>query len=69
MSNITELAKTVNAKNLSETVKKAYMIDSSHCQCDGRIYSVTSVVPCNIYKSKCVYVSILNSYRAVIIGD
>ena len=69
MSNISELAKTLSARKNTDACKKAYIIDNTHCQCDGKIYRITSVVPCNIYKNKIVYVSILNNYRAIIIGD
>lgn len=69
MSNISELAKRVNSANNNAEVVKARMIDSTHCSYNANIYRTFSIVDVNLYPGKIVYVSLVNNWKAVIVGD
>ena len=70
MNNVNRLAARIRqAKGGSEEVKKATIIDGLQLVCNGRYYRYRLAVDIVTYPRKSVYVSILDSGTAVIVGD
>lgn len=70
MNNVAKLASRIRqAKGGGEEVKKAIIIDGLQLVCNGRHYRYRLAVDIVTYPRKSVYVSILDSGTAVIVGD
>ena len=70
MNNVAKLASRIRqAKSGGEEVKKATIIDGLQLVCNGRYYRYRLAVDIVTYPRKSVYVSILDSGTAVIVGD
>lgn len=70
MNNVAKLAYRIRqAKGGGEEVKKATIVDGLQLVCNGRYYRYRLAVDIVTYPRKSVYVSILDSGTAVIVGD
>lgn len=70
MNNVNKLAARIRqARGGGEEVKKATIIDGLQLICNGRYYRYRLAVDIVTYPKKTVYVSILDSGSAVIVGD
>lgn len=70
MNNVAKLASRIRqAKGGGEEVKKATIIDGLQLICNGRYYRYRLAADIVTYPRKSVYVSILDSGSAVVVGD
>ena len=70
MNNVNRLAARIRQANGGgEDVKKATIIDGLQLVCNGRYYRYRLAVDIVTYPKKTVYVSILDSGFAVVVGD
>lgn len=70
MNNVEKLASRIRqSKGGGEEIKKATIIDGLQLVCNGRYYRYRLAVDIVTYPRKSVYVSILDSGTAVIVGD
>ena len=70
MNNVNKLAARIRqARGGGEEVKKAEIINNNQVICNGRTYSYKLAVDIVVYPKKRVYISILDSGSAVVVGD
>lgn len=70
MNNVSRLAARIRqARDGGEEVKKATIIDGLQLICNGRYYRYRLAVDIVTYPKKSVYISILDSGSAVVVGD
>lgn len=70
MNNVDRLAARIRgARSGGEEVKKAEILNNNQVICNGRIYSYKLAVDIVTYPHKKVYIGILDSGSAVVVGD